>query len=330
MNLRKCFIIFLALLLVIAAFQFLRPTEPTYNGRKLSQWLSDLEYSSVYPSIVANDAAIAVRHIGSNAVPALVKMVRAKDFVFKLKLMELVAKQSFFKISFTSADDQHAQAHAGFLVLGSAARSAIPALSETVESEGEEIAIVALRCLLAIGPESLPTFIKALTNSNTRVEDYAAFALGEFGSAAKPAIPTLLLKINSMNQNNSAIRTLGEIGDDTLIPLFSQLLLNTNTAADAGFALSRRGPEAIAPLTSALTNSAGLIRAAATAGLDAYVRETGPGRKRMDNEYSFARINCLYNLKMLGASSRMYAVSSRNPRSLTNTPPSTSLEEFSP
>ena len=275
---------------------------------------------------------IAIQQIGSNAVPTLLKMVQAKDSAFKSKLMDLAGKQSMFKISFTHAYEDRWLAYSGFLVLKSKAISAIPQLSEIVENEDEDIAVETIRCLSVIGPESLPTLIKALTNSNARVRGTAAYSIGEFGSAAKTAVPTLLGMINLTGEehpDNMAIRTLGEVGDDSLIPLFSQCLLNKHTAVEAGFALGRRGSNAIAPLMSALTNSEKVIRGAAIAGLDPDVREIGPGRERMVDDYSFARVNCIYNLKYLQAGYRMQGDLLGNSPSLTNTPPATPLEEFS-
>src|SRR5579884_3652237 len=61
----------LALIVLIAFLCFvLHPSEPTYQGRRLREWLINAAMTVVYPNANA-DAVKAIRHIGSNAVPTL-------------------------------------------------------------------------------------------------------------------------------------------------------------------------------------------------------------------------------------------------------------------
>src|SRR6266481_4935661 len=60
---------------VIALLVFTRASEPRYNGRSLSRWLK-IERDSMSATVTGNpEAEDAVRHIGTNALPYLIKLL---------------------------------------------------------------------------------------------------------------------------------------------------------------------------------------------------------------------------------------------------------------
>ena len=71
----------------MSAWQGLLEREPVYQGKSLSFWLQGYiqggSYIGVWPEPEVDEA---VRQIGTNAIPALLHMLRAHDSKLKLAL----------------------------------------------------------------------------------------------------------------------------------------------------------------------------------------------------------------------------------------------------
>src|SRR4051812_24470518 len=93
----------------ILLFAFWPSREPAYAGKPLSYWLRQ-DFWSIRggkgPSPQAEDA---VRQIGTNALPTLIRMLRARDSRLKLALMNWSAKQSLIKFEFSSSWERRSQ-----------------------------------------------------------------------------------------------------------------------------------------------------------------------------------------------------------------------------
>jgi hypothetical protein len=104
---RKRVQIALAVLLVVIAgvgvWQGLREREPVYQGKPLSSWLIAVYSTTGTPEAQEEQANAAVRQVGTNVLPTLLRMLRAKDSPLKVKLMALADKQHVIKISYTPA-----------------------------------------------------------------------------------------------------------------------------------------------------------------------------------------------------------------------------------
>src|SRR5438309_2037586 len=109
-------------------FYAFHPTQPSFHGRNLGEWLTDLE--NARDDQEAEPVARAVRHIGTNAIPVLLRMIDQEDSALKKKFLMLAQSQRFLKIRFTDATGQHVRAMLGFAALGPAAKSAVPNLEQ--------------------------------------------------------------------------------------------------------------------------------------------------------------------------------------------------------
>jgi len=89
--------------------------EPIAQGKPLSVWLEDLPFGQ--PIEGRQRAQEAVREMGTNALPALLARLSSKDLPIKLKLIELLGKQSFLKLHFKTAYDRRLLAHYGLEAL---------------------------------------------------------------------------------------------------------------------------------------------------------------------------------------------------------------------
>jgi hypothetical protein len=86
-------------LVVVAALMWPREREPVYQGKKLSEWIQGegAVMREYVPGVTERADAVrrdAVRHIGTNALPFLLKWIVAADVPERSKLQVLVARTS--------------------------------------------------------------------------------------------------------------------------------------------------------------------------------------------------------------------------------------------
>jgi len=69
--------VLLAALLAVVGWQVMRRQEPVYQGKPLSSWL--IASATTGSPEAQEQANAAVRQVGTNALPTLLRMLRAKD-----------------------------------------------------------------------------------------------------------------------------------------------------------------------------------------------------------------------------------------------------------
>lgn len=228
---------FSAVLLVILVgwifWQLLELREPAYQGKPLSFWLDQHKKNSMFPDLPDRiEADNAIRSIGNNALPVLVRWTAVKDSTFKKKLIVLMRKQSLIQFPFHSDEEYHALADAGFAALGPLAKPAVPELIKLLNHPDPWVRVAAGYDLMWIGPEAqdaIPALITCLNDSNGMVRFRATrclcaihmkpelvvpalarsleqssvppsetiSALVQYGEDAKPAVPQLVRLLNS-------------------------------------------------------------------------------------------------------------------------------------
>jgi hypothetical protein len=226
--------------------------------------------------------------------------------LFRREIEYLVEKQSLVRVALPPIPDRHWQAVEAFRVLGPVAKPAIPKLAELLRREPPYD--YTFGALQAIGPDSVPVLMQAMSSAKHDVRLIALQTLGELGTAAQAASPTIAKIAASANDflRKEAIQVLSEVDPNPgrFNAFFSETLNDTNLAMAAAFALGRIGPEGVLPLIHALTNQNRQTRFACISALAPEMRslrrENGP------EDYSFRGIICLYNSKMLSIAWRMY------------------------
>ena len=165
---RKYLLIGVLVLAASAIFVALwqRVPEPYYDGRPLSQWLEDLD-GHTHTWGEGQRAILAIRAMGTNAVPFLVAELR-RGARWEPGLLEPV-------IDFGS--DRRARAAAGLRALAplGLAKGAVPDLARMVEHGNEPTADWALRTLARM--EERAHVRAALTNKNANIRELADFLL---------------------------------------------------------------------------------------------------------------------------------------------------------
>ena len=97
MKSRFWFSLFVGLALICGlGFLALREREPRYQGRALSEWLAELRVTSPSSESIAaaENAEKAVRAIGKEAIPFLMKMFRAEDSTLEQQLLGALGLQA--------------------------------------------------------------------------------------------------------------------------------------------------------------------------------------------------------------------------------------------
>ena len=182
----------------VIGWQVLRPSdEPVYKGKRLTKWLVPhpyLELNSSTTGILTPEAEEALRQIGSNAVPTLLRMLRARGSALKVKLMGLVQSQHVIKVEYIPANIWNASALEGFKILGSDGQSAVPELiriaSDNFSATSTSCAILSL---VKVGPaarQAVPYLAHWVTNSDKRLRFYSGMVLRDIDpeAAAKAGI----------------------------------------------------------------------------------------------------------------------------------------------
>ena len=230
--------------------QLLRPREPVYQGKRLSQWMDDFDGDEE----TLDRAMASVKAIGTNAVPFLVAAIRAKEPVWESKLVwlkwKLMGITGHWEARPGNTPTFKHQMHAtmAFQALGSSAEAAIPELTGMLQTE--DTAGAAALALAGIGSNAVPSLAAALTSTNARIRVVTAIALGGVGSGATTVAPLLIhaLKDDSYRVRGMAAQSLGELRQfpELVMPALLEALQDTNSLVrlSAASGLGRLGAPA--------------------------------------------------------------------------------------
>jgi hypothetical protein len=185
-----------------------QPREPEYDGVPLSDYLRSLTYSQVRLERSARDA---IRAMGSNAVPHLIKILDARESRFKTRFNELAGRYSFTRFRFTLMDAQQVQAAMACQELGPAAAAAIPSLARLVDDP--QLGSWAVAALAEVSPQTFPLLTNAM-NSRWPATRFAAVGQLRLARPRERAIPPLLVALGSQESNMRGIaaESLGALG----------------------------------------------------------------------------------------------------------------------
>jgi HEAT repeat protein len=206
----------------------LPPLEPVYKGERYSMWLDDYISSQGHLS----EAETAIRHIGTNALPQLLKMLAAKDSHFKEFAIKLARKQSLISIGRPEAGWTQYRATAAFKVLGADAKLAVPGLIALLEGNESDMRWCVLDALSSIGPaasNAVPSIIQQIKGKDHSTRMSAVEALGAIHSKPELAVPALTAALHDSNPDVMlfAIASLRACGVDAR-PAVVELLKDPN------------------------------------------------------------------------------------------------------
>jgi HEAT repeat protein len=230
------FLLLLAALAGLIWLTFRGPSEPMYEGKPLSFWLEGY-ISNVRTETSQQQADHAMAAIGTNAIPTLLKMIRAEDSWKKRELMEWERVQSIFHFHFHADREEHFMAFYGFKALGPIGKSAVPELSKLLGDNRWDVRAYAAASLGEIGPASKPAIPQLLQLLNERFspERYdAAISLGKIHAQPDIVVPALIMGLSGEGYEirMESIRAISEFGSDakSAIPNLVPFLNDTDSS----------------------------------------------------------------------------------------------------
>jgi hypothetical protein len=183
------------------ALHLFQSREPRYQGRSLVEWMDDYGRASASASDVEMDISRrAVKQIGSNAIPFLLKELSTKDTALEERLKLWLQRQPLVQFHFKYAWEHRLQGLEGFAILEQDASCAVPDLVELSRDNDADIRRTALNILCLLKPKQdilLPILLQAFHDPSAPIRDIAAVRLHQLypDEAAKAGVykkyPTL-------------------------------------------------------------------------------------------------------------------------------------------
>ena len=135
--------------------------DPAYGGKSLGEWLKRHDPEGFF----SEEASNAIRHIGTNAIPALLERVAYAQPPFGLPTRDngLI----------------HMDGVRGFIALGNETIPAFPKLEILMDNTNQNVVLLAMICSLGAGTNAIPILTKGLTNQFADVRGEAAHNLTE-------------------------------------------------------------------------------------------------------------------------------------------------------
>ncbi len=163
--------------------------EPSYQNRRLSEWLRDFDNYNLPPERHAL-AADAVRHIGSPAVPFLVERLSEKRLEqTRVEMQKWRDRQERGVFNADRPAIPEREALAALDALGPEAVDALPALEKLLQHDPPDYQ--ALYLAARIGPAGVPLLTKSLTNENKAVRLGAQVCLDMMNSGSEVLYPKI-------------------------------------------------------------------------------------------------------------------------------------------
>jgi hypothetical protein len=150
------------------------PSEPTYGGKRLSAWVDELCALDYFKRADPGTPQVqAVRAIGTNAIPWLLKAFRPGGAAWQWKLNQLLNKQSMIRYRFPDPNVRLTRGTVGFWALGEMAEPAIPTLLTLVEAYPGYVP----GALAGIGRPAKSALQQCLTNMKLYTNSLGSYAI---------------------------------------------------------------------------------------------------------------------------------------------------------
>lgn len=174
--------VLLMAVLGVMAWVILRPDEPTYRGKRLSQWLD--EYNRAGALEKTEPISEAIRAIGTNSLPYLLANIKHVDSPMKIRFFALIRRQHILKLPFYGADPSRSTSILALHALGSQAAPLYPEVLKVAQDPGTHW--WGMMSLLAVGTNTIPTLAKACQSTNAQVRTEAALMIAMMRAMPPP------------------------------------------------------------------------------------------------------------------------------------------------
>lgn len=260
----------------------------------MSEWFTvyskNVEQDDLESKGRAAEAKQAIRNVGTNALPILLKRIqyqpsnsRIRFLTFLDKLPSVVWNNRLVLPLLKDKGGVAAENATGiFMILGERATPAVPELTSLMfRATDADVVHRITYCLAVIGRDGLPSLVAALQNPNLPCCEASVYWLGinapfKFGTNAADAVPHLarLATNGSPDLAKEAIRALGRIksAPEIAVPTLTNALRSASSeiqyyAAGAISAFGTNASCAVPLLMEASTNAEHRVRSRATNAL---------------------------------------------------------------
>jgi HEAT repeat protein len=320
--------------LALLAWLALHPSEPSFKGKSLSAWLEQARQNNEVQNALQDvhlntPSARAVRAMGKDALPSLIRMAHTGDTPLRKRIIDLSSQYDWLRLHPQPFENIQMKTAYGFLVLGPEAKPALPELISMLTDPAPEVRVLAAFAIGKIGPDgapAIPALQGLITNSLsananrkfwTDEKALAAFALGAMGPAARSALPQIELLRKDSNLFVRAVAEVGYIkitghGLDAILEQLKDPPDSTNWtfAAHAVGFLGTNGAPAVPLLIQALQHTNASVRDTALNSLSLIHTSpeiTAPAILPLvapTNTNNWNRANALTILRNFGSSAR--------------------------
>jgi HEAT repeat protein len=185
-----------------------RPTEPAYQGKPLSAWLDEFIGG---PGDTNQAAFVAFRELGTDAIPALLKISQSGDPPFQRLILGLNRMQSLVRFPVRDPWPRRCAASFALYAMGANAKPALPALTKLLFHTNTAL-LVAIS-LAGMGSDGLPPLIAALTNQGAFIRISAASGLAWERSDLNLVVPALIARLSDQDRSVhlTAVESLGKL-----------------------------------------------------------------------------------------------------------------------
>jgi hypothetical protein len=276
-------VVFASALVLFATWP--HPREPIYQGKTLSQWLLYRGNTDAFISMQDPDSHKAIRAMGTNAIPFLLRWIRYEPPAWS-KIWVSLAPRLYIRVS---EDWRLERANAAWVALGclgAKASPAIPELSRLLETTKSPVMldriVYALGCM---GEEALPALLPALSNQLIPAREILVAQIGSMnptGPCEDSTVGALLecLRDSDRIVRRAAAHSLGKLGlqPERVVPALTKGLIDpaAKVRAACGESLQKfgeRAREAIPALLKARKDPDFDVRMAAESALSAIAPE---------------------------------------------------------
>lgn len=236
--------------LLCTLYWLARSPDETYQGKPLEFWLRGGQPPPQYLPATnwsPSQAEAAVRHLGDQAIPVLLRKLRASDSPLRLRWRRLMQKQHFIKIDSIPSNRSNIAGYEGFKILGPAGSPAIPELVRLAENEKcFSCRLYSIGSLGWVGPDAtnaIPQLVKWLADTNATIRWNTALTLSRIHENPGLVVPALTALLHDPDRQVKldAINALAAFGPAAApaIPELLRCAADETLGPDARHALKR-------------------------------------------------------------------------------------------
>ena len=241
---RRILLLFLgcAILATALSLALTQEQQPTARGHPLSYWV-ERDYGWSYHLTTPaerEEATLAIRELGTNALPLLLKWMEYEPSRWKLTVLEIASRLPTWvpgrKLLSADAADVRAKATPQvFRTLGATAAPAVPELeARAQDTRSKTTSRYAFISLCNIGSPAVPSIAKALSNPVLAAEPMTATYVATLGTNAQPLVSPLLQYLDDTNADIVllSVTTLSylRLQPDIIVPALARKLADPRPA----------------------------------------------------------------------------------------------------